>query len=222
MLIVLVLIGVPMIISGIFERLGISRAMAQVFILFAMVLIFTSAFRLVKSYEENTLRLIKDAKNTGDLKNLREKRITYRSKAEISKAIILEEFSKKEADRLKKYTNKVKDLDHYYSSLIANSDGKIREEIKIRRDNFKKKYSHKKFAYIDFKENLKTAIKWLVSFFILAFISKILGDYIIRSENLPALTLYYLFQMLILAAFMVNTIIWISRSLRSYWDKNYI
>ena len=85
----------------------------------------------------------------------------------ITNEILNREFSEEEAEKLKKYTNSTEDMKHYYSALISNSSGKRREELKIRRDNFKKKYGKKARIYPDFKENLKTCGKWIGLFFLL-------------------------------------------------------
>lgn len=117
-----------------------------------------------KLYEAKTLMLIDQAGDIEDLKALREKRISYDSKAAVTKAILLKEFSEEEAGNLKKYTSKVADMDHYYSGFIKNADPGLREEYKIRRDNFNKKYKHKRWVYLDFKENVKMSLKWAGGF----------------------------------------------------------
>ena len=108
---------------------------------------------------------------------------------------------------------------HYYAALLAEASPEKREEIKIRRDNFKKKYGHKALAYTDFKGNLTTSIKWLGAFFIafaLAELLKALGT------NLGFYLAISFIQAGILGAYMINTIIWLSRTTKSYWDKEYI
>lgn len=172
-----------------------------------------------KVYEAKTLYLIDQAKDLEDLRRLRDKRISYDSKAAVSKAILLKEFSQEEAASLRKYTNKVADMDHYYSSFIKNASPELREEYKIRRDNFNKKYKHKKFAYTDFRENIKMSAKWLIGFFLILIATGLVQKY---STNKDLYVFSYIFQMVFGAGFMINTIIWLSRTLKSYWDKEYI
>lgn len=172
-----------------------------------------------KAYEAKTLYLIDGEKDLEGLRQLRDKRISYDSKANVTKAILLKEFSGEEAAKLRKYTNKVADMDHYYSGFIKNSDPNLREEYKIRRDNFGKKYKHKKFAYTDFKGNLRESIKWLCGFFLILIVAYLVQKY---STNKDLYVFAYIFQMVFGAGFMINTIIWLSRTLKSYWDKEYI
>ena len=105
--------------------------------------------------------MIRENNDLDSLRRLREKRYGYKSKALITKEILLKEFSKEEAIKLRKYTNDVNDMDHYYAGFIANTEDEMRKEYKIRRDNFKKKYKHKRWIYPDFRENLKTTMKWI-------------------------------------------------------------
>lgn len=81
----------------------------------AAILLYLRGKRL---YEAKTLMLIDGAKSVADLETLRDKRISYDSKAAVTKAILLKSFSEEEAAKLKKYTNKAADMDHYYSGLI--------------------------------------------------------------------------------------------------------
>lgn len=172
-----------------------------------------------KVYEAKTLYLIDGERNVEGLRKLRDKRISYDSKANVTKAILLKEFSEEEANKLRKYTNKVADMDHYYSGFIKNADPDLREEYKTRRDNFNKKYKHKKIAYTDFKENLRMSIKWLGGFFLILILTGLVQKY---STNKDLYVFAYIFQMVFGAGFMINTIIWLSRTLKSYWDKEYI
>lgn len=172
-----------------------------------------------KTYEAKTLYLIDQAESLEELRSLRDKCISYDSKAEISKAILLREFSEEEAANLKKYTNKVADMDHYYSGFIKNADPSLREEYKVRRDNFNKKYKHKRIAYTDFKGNMRESIKWLGGFFLILLMAKLVQKYTTSKEFY---VFSYMFQMIFGAGFMINTIVWLSRSLKSYWDKKYI
>ncbi|WP_311492737.1 hypothetical protein [uncultured Anaerococcus sp.] len=181
-----------------------------------VILLYLRGKRL---YEAKTLMLIDGAKSIEDLEKLRDKRITYDSKAAITKAILLRDFSEKEAEKLKKYTNKVADMEHYYSGLIKNADPSLREEYKVRRDNFNKKYKHKSLVYSDFKENLRMSLKWLGGFFLI-----LIGTGLVQKfTTIKDLYVFaYIFQMVFGLGFMINTIIWLSRTLKSYWDKDYI
>ena len=212
----------PIGISGFFVGLkgDMSLILSQIMILATTVLIFLIAFKASRGYEEKTIKLIGEADSLEDLKSLRDKRISYKSKANITREILLKYPSKEEAERLKKYTTDPKDMENYYSAYIKNADSDKREEYKIRRDNFLKKYRHKMRVYPDFKENLKTAIKWLGIFFLAAFLTSLIGRTLIKSQ--AEFIIYFLIQMVLLAAYMINTIIWLSRTVRSYWDKIYI
>lgn len=182
----------------------------------AVILIYLRGKRV---YEAKTLMLIDEAKSVGDLEKLRDKRFTYDSKAAITKAILLKDFSEEEAAKLKRYTNKVADMDHYYAGFIKNADPSLREEYKIRRDNFNKKYKHRRLIYIDFKENLRMSLKWLGGFFLILIGAGLVQKFT-TSKDLYIIS--YIFQMVFGLGFMINAIIWLSRTLKSYWDKDYI
>lgn len=172
-----------------------------------------------KVYEAKTLMLIGEARDINDLKTLRDKRISYDSKAAITKEILLIDFSGDEAAKLKKYTNKVADMDHYYSGYIKNADPSLREEYKIRRDNFNKKYKHKRWAYLDLRENIKMSLKWMVGFFVILTLAGLIQKY---NTNKDLYVMVYMVQMVLGTGFLINTIIWLSRSLKSYWDKDFL
>lgn len=172
-----------------------------------------------KAYEAKTLMLIDQARDIEALKTLRDKRISYDSKATITKEILLRDFSEDEAAKLKKYTNKVADMDHYYSGYIKNADPSLREEYKIRRDNFNKKYKHKRWAYLDLRENIKMSLKWMVGFFVILTLAGLIQKY---NTNKDLYVMVYMVQMVLGTGFLINTIIWLSRSLKSYWDKDFL
>lgn len=182
----------------------------------AIILIYLKGKKL---YEAKTLMLIDQAEDIEDLKSLREKRISYDSKAAITKAILLKEFSEEEAAKLKKYTTNVADMDHYYSGFIKNTDPSLREEYKIRRDNFNKKYKHKKWVYLDFKENVKMSLKWAGGFFIILGLIGFIQKY---NTNKDLYVILYMVQMVLGTGFLINTIIWLSRTLKSYWDRDFL
>lgn len=83
----------------------------------------------------------------------------------------------------------------------------------------RKKYKHKRWIYPDFRENLKTTMKWMLAFFLILFIPGVIK---INATNKNIAILAYLIQMAYGAGFMINTIVWISRTLKSYWDKDYL
>lgn len=213
----------PLFINYLLMNIDLTGKIATVisqFLIIAISLILIMLYiRGKKLYEAKTLSLIDGKESIGDLKKLREERISYDSKAAITKAIMLKDFSEEEAEKLKKYTNKVSDMDHYYSGFIKNANPEVREEYKIRRDNFNKKYNYKKRIYPDFKENLKMTGKWLLAFFLILIGAGLVQKY---STNTDLYIFSYIFQMVFGASFMINTIIWISRSLKSYWDKDYL
>lgn len=182
----------------------------------AIILIY---LRGKKVYEAKTLMLIDEARDINDLKTLRDKRISYDSKATITKEILLRDFSEDEAAKLKKYTNKVADMDHYYAGYIKNADPNLREEYKIRRDNFNKKYKHKRWAYLDLRENIKMSLKRMVGFFVILTLAGLIRKY---NTNKDLYVMVYMVQMVLGTGFLINTIIWLSRSLKSYWDKDFL
>lgn len=182
----------------------------------AIILIYLKGKKL---YEAKTLMLIDEAKSISDLEELRDKRISYDSKASVTKAILIKNFKAEEAEKLKKYTSKLSDMDHYYASYIKNADPSIREEYKLRRENFNKKYKGKRWVYLDFKENLRTSCKWLVCFFLILLSAGLVQKYTTSKDLYVGA---YIFQMVFGFVFMINTIIWLSRTLRSYWERDYL
>ncbi len=182
----------------------------------AIILIYLKSKKL---YEAKTLMLIDEAKSISDLEELRDKRISYDSKASVTKAILIKNFKAEEAEKLKKYTSKLSDMDHYYASYIKNADPSIREEYKLRRENFNKKYKGKRWVYLDFKENLRTSCKWLVCFFLILLSAGLVQKYTTSKDLYVGA---YIFQMVFGFVFMINTIIWLSRTLRSYWERDYL
>lgn len=182
----------------------------------AIILIY---LRGKKAYEAKTLMLIDEARDINDLKTLRDKRISYDSKAAITKEILLRDFSEDEAAKLKKYINKVADMNHYYAGYIKNADPSLREEYKIRRDNFNKKYKHKRWVYLDLRENIKMSLKWMVGFFVILTLAGLIRKY---NTNKDLYVMVYMIQMVLGTGFLINTIIWLSRSLKSYWDKDFL
>lgn len=220
---ILVAILIPSLVMGLVTFLKASELVviiSQFIIMLLLVISFTKSFEFMRTYELRTNQMIKQARSIEELRRLREKRLTYKSKAMVTREILNRGFSKEEANNLRKYTDSVNDMKHYFSALISCSSGKEREEIKIRRDNFNKKYANRHRIYPDFKENLKTSIKWLVAFFLL------LGPVSIGKKSLSMtpsfLYLLYLLGLAMLLAFMINAIIWLIRTTTSFWDRKYI
>lgn len=220
---ILLAVLVPSLIMGMVSFLGASNIVviiSQFVIMIIMVLVFTKSFDYMRKYEKKTLDMMARAKTVGELRKLREERLSYKSKAMITNEILNREFSEEEAEKLKKYTNSTEDMKHYYSALISNSSGKRREELKIRRDNFKKKYGKKARVYPDFRENLRTCGKWLGLFFLLAiFFASIKSK---STANPGFLMFIYIIQIIMLATFMINAIIWLIRCVISFWDRKFI
>lgn len=221
-LIVSLLLIVPTGISSLFlgfEQIEASMIISQILVCLLMIIIFVLFFKLTKKYEDKSLALIDKANTVDELKALRERRISYKSKAEITKAILMLTPSLYEAENLKKYTNKTSDMVHYYATYIGSADKDKREEFKIRRDNFNKKYKNKKIAYLDFKGNLKTTGKWILAFFLLTIISSLVTY---RISNLGVFIVFYIAQFVLMASFMINSIVWLVRTMKSYWEKTYM
>lgn len=220
---ILLAVLVPSLIMGMVSFLGASNIVviiSQFVIMIIMVLVFTKSFDYTRKYEKKTLDMIARAKSLEELRKLREERLSYKSKAMITNEILNREFSEEEAEKLKKYTNSTEDMKHYYSALISNSSGKRREELKIRRDNFKKKYGKKTRVYPDFRENLKTCGKWLGLFFLLAIFFASIKS---RTSGNPGFAMFiYIIQIIMLSAFMINAIIWLIRCVVSFWDRKFI
>lgn len=220
---ILMAILIPSLVMGLVTLFTFSELViivSQFVVMLILVFAFTKSFEFMRNYEIKTKDMINDAKSIDELRKIREKRLTYKSKAMITNEILNREFSKEEADNLRKYTDSIEDMKHYFSALIGNSSGKEREEIKIRRDNFNKKYANRNRIYPDFKENLKTSIKWLLAFFLLLGPVSIGKKTIAMTPSFPYLL--YMLGLAMLLAFMINSIIWLIRTTTSFWDRKYI
>ena len=107
----------------------------------------------------------------------------------------------------------------YYSSLIKN-EREDREIYKKKRDKFIKRYKNRNFIFLDYKENFKTAVKWVGVFLVFSLISFINPFRFIKNDEI--------YKMLVLLNFtlnfaiVINTIIWILRTLKSHWAKDLI
>lgn len=179
---------------------------------------FLTRKNIVK-YENETLKLIEHEDDIEKLKDLREKRISYKSKANISKKIIDLSYSKEELSKLRKYSSTYDDWIFYYASLIKN-ERDDREIYKKKRDNFIKRYKNRHFIFLDYAENMRTSIKWIIIFLIFSLISYLNPYKFIRNPNLYTMALLLNFTLNF--GLMVNTVIWIIRSLKSYWARKII
>lgn len=170
-------------------------------------------------YEDETLAKIKNEKSIEKLKKLREERISYKSKANITKKIIDLDYSKEECMNLRKYSSTYEDMIFYYAALIKN-EREDRKIYKKKRDNFIKRYKNRHFVFIDYKENLRTAIKWMGVFLIFALISFLNPFKFIKNDEIYKIIalLNFTFNLSI----VINTIIWILRSLKSHWAKDLV
>lgn len=169
-----------------------------------------------KKYEDKTKKEIENEKNIEKLKKLRNEKISYKSKANITKRIIDISYSKEECENLKKYTSTYDDMIFYYSALIKN-ERDDRKNYKQKRDNFIKRYKNRHFIFPDYKENLKTSIKWIGVFLIFSLISYLNPFKFIKNQEIYGIVVLLNFTFNL--ALVVNTIVWILRSLKSYWAK---
>lgn len=179
---------------------------------------FLTRKNIVK-YENETLKLIEHEDDIEKLKDLREKRISYKSKANISKKIIDLSYSKEELSKLRKYSSTYDDWIFYYASLIKN-EREDRETYKKKRDNFIKRYKNRHFIFLDYAENMRTSIKWIIIFLVFSLISYLNPYKFIKNPNLYTMALLLNFTLNF--GLMVNTVIWIIRTLKSYWARKII
>lgn len=170
-------------------------------------------------YEDETLAKIKNEKSIEKLKKLREERISYKSKANITKKIIDLDYSKEECMNLRKYSSTYEDMIFYYAALIKN-EREDREIYKKKRDNFIKRYKNRHFVFLDYKENIKTAIKWMGVFLIFALISFLNPFKFIKNDEIYKIIVLLNFTFNL--SLVINTIIWILRSLKSHWAKDLV
>lgn len=170
-------------------------------------------------YEDETLAKIKNEKSIEKLKKLREERISYKSKANITKRIIDLDYSKEECMNLRKYSSTYDDMIFYYAALIKN-EREDREIYKNKRDNFIKRYKNRHFVFLDYKENVRTAIKWMGVFLIFALISFLNPFKFIKNDEIYKILVLLNFTFNL--SIVINTIIWILRSLKSHWAKDLV
>lgn len=191
----------------------------QMFVILIFVLLFTQYYNRSRQYEQDTIEMVNRTRDIGKLKELRDERKTYRSKAKVTGKILSLAYSDEELANLIKYATDKEDMARYYSARIDHAKADERERLKTRRDNFNKRYEKKSTIYPDFKGNLQTTIKWLAFFFALAIIYNIIPRFL---KTDMAFAVFYIFAMGFLAVVMINTIVWIGRTLASYWAKDYI
>ncbi|MGO3017516.1 MAG: hypothetical protein ACTIH2_00045 [Anaerococcus sp.] len=217
-----VIIFIPTVVMLIISTFGsttIFLFIGQAIVILALMGFFLVYLKKERAYEKDTLDKIEHENDLVKLRELRDEKISYKSKAEITKKILSLEYSEKEMKLLKKYAVKKEDMDFYYAKLIKENRDK-REENKLRRDNFNKRYAKKRYVYVDFKEVFITAIKWTLVFAVFSglAISKI--HYKLFDPYIAYAIAMILF---IISAFLtINTIIWIIRAMKAYWIKEYI
>ncbi|MDU3153229.1 MAG: hypothetical protein E6706_03025, partial [Anaerococcus hydrogenalis] len=95
-----------------------------------------------------------------------------------------------------------------------------RKIYKEKRDNFIKRYKNRHFIFLDYSENLKTSIKWIIVFLIFSLLSYLNPYKFIKNPNIYTMSL--LLNFTINFGLMVNTVIWIIRTLKSYWARKII
>ena len=170
-------------------------------------------------YEDETLAKIKNEKSIDKLKKIREERISYKSKANITKKIIDFDYSKEECMNLRKYSSTYDDMIFYYAALIKN-EREDRKIYKNKRDNFIKRYKNRHFVFLDYKENVRTAIKWMGVFLIFALVSFLNPFKFIKNDEIYKIIVLLNFTFNL--SIVINTIIWILRSLKSHWAKDLV
>lgn len=219
----IITILIPALFMGLATLLNFSEMgvmIAQMFVILVFVFIFTNLLKYQRKYEAETENLLASTKDIEKLKLLREKRRTYKSKAAITSKILNQNYSDEEIKNLLKYATTNEDMDHYYAALIDQADKNGRQSLREKRDNFENRYGKKQLIFPDFDGNLKTALKWMAFFFIAAFLYNFLPARLIKND--ASMAAFLLLGMLFLAVVMVNTILWIVRTLKSYWIKDYL
>ncbi|MDU2582586.1 MAG: hypothetical protein E7C82_02670 [Anaerococcus hydrogenalis] len=219
----LIIIFIPSFVMMFITSKGVDNVYLVLLGQFIVFVILMGSYYLIRKniikYENETLKLIETENDIEKLKDLREKRISYKSKANISKKIIDLSYSKNELNNLKKYSSTYDDWIFYYSSLIKNERDN-RKIYKEKRDNFIKRYKNRHFIFLDYSENLKTSIKWIIVFLIFSLISYLNPYKFIKNPNIYTMSL--LLNFTVNFGLMVNTVIWIIRTLKSYWARKII
>lgn len=218
-----IIIFIPSFVMMFITSMGVDNVYLVLLGQFIVFVILMGSYYLTRKniikYENETLKLIENENDIEKLRDLREKRISYKSKANISKKIIDLSYSNDELVNLKKYSSTYDDWIFYYASLIKNErdDRKIYKE---KRDNFIKRYKNRHFIFLDYSENLKTSIKWIIVFLIFSLLSYLNPYKFIKNPNIYTMSL--LLNFTVNFGLMVNTVIWIIRTLKSYWARKII
>lgn len=217
-----VIIFVPTVIMLIISLFGSSGGyliLGQILVILSLMGFFIFFLKKEKAYEKKTLDEMEYENDLNKLRELRDSKLTYRSKAEITRKILSLEYSKEEMALLKKYATSKEFMDFYYARLIKE-DRENREENKTRRDNFNKRFERRQNVYLDFKEVLLTALKWTVVFAVFASLAISRVHYSLFDPYWAYAISILLFM--ICAFLTVNTIIWIIRAMKAFWVKDYI
>lgn len=220
LLIAFVTILIPAIVMSVAFALNLNEIgifICQMIIVAIFVFLFTFFLKKQRQYEEKTVAMVDGSRDLTKLREIRDNRLTYRSKAYATRKILSLDYSENELSNLKKYATKADDMSHYFAAKIDHAEKTDRERYKKKRDAYLNRYEKKLLIFPDFKTNLRTAIKWIILFFITAIIYNIIPNYITDWETLLALTLL---GMAFLAIVMIMAILWIIRSLVSYWNKD--
>lgn len=191
----------------------------QILVFLILLFFYFIVRKKIIQYEDETLDMIQNEKSIEKLKKLREERISYKSKANITKKIIDLDYSKEECMNLRKYSSTYDDMIFYYAALIKN-EREDREIYKKKRDNFIKRYKNRHFVFLDYKENIRTSIKWMGVFLIFALISFLNPFKFIKNDEIYKIIVLLNFTFNL--SIVINTIIWILRSLKSHWAKDLV
>lgn len=191
----------------------------QILVFLILLFFYFIVRKKIIQYEDETLAMIQNEKSIEKLKKIREERISYKSKANITKRIIDLDYSKEECMNLRKYSSIYDEMIFYYAALIKN-EREDREIYKKKRDNFIKRYKNRHFVFLDYKENIKTAIKWMGVFLIFALISFLNPFKFIKNDEIYKIIVLLNFTFNL--SLVINTIIWILRSLKSHWAKDLV
>lgn len=190
-------------------------------LLLVILILFLAIFvekRKQKSEEELREKIGK-IDDVDYLRELREKNLSYISKADITRRILELSYSKEETEILKSYATRNEDMVFYYARLIQN-EREDREIYKEKRGNFKKAYKNKPIVYPDFMDNVKETVKWLV-FFIVGLLLYYFQVFSFIPNKLVA---DYLNQMLFLMdlGIIINLVFWLMRASKAHALKGKI
>lgn len=222
LLVAIITITIPTIIMSIAyyaELNEIGLLISQMLIILIFVLIFTFLMRYQRKYEKDTVKMIEGTRDLSKLRQIRDDRRSYKSKASATSKILAIEYSDEELANLRKYASTPEDMEHYFAAMIDNAHKEEREKLRAKRDAYMKRHGKKIYVYPDFKENLRTAGKWMLFFFAFAIVYNIIPNFI---TNDVALATYIVLGMMVLAVVMIMTILWIVRAVTSYWNQDLV